>query len=370
MECLGEQSEEQLAEPLPSVSKSINHPEAGGGVESNSSSILPLPLSEHYKKFSISDEVDLPRTNEQLFYSLNFTLEDCSKIECATRDLRNTDEWYRQRQGRLTASDFHKVYSMRKQTDPTTVARCLLSKPDISHLPAVQWGINNEDVARQDYIKEMSSHTIFVCTNAGLVVNPLFPHLGASPDGFVCCDCCGKGLLEIKCPFSGRDIHPSGLRGKPQSCLGEKGVVTSHAYYMQIQGQFVISEKQYCDLVVWTSGGIVIERVFEDANFTEKLITKLTAFYVSNIIPQLIPVQPVKFNSTAFQLAPQESIVDDIVSTDDLLMLFCFCQKEEYGKMIMCEGPDCPYTWFHYGCVGIKRARKGPWFCSDCKNSP
>ena len=80
--------------------------------------------------------------------------------------------------------------------------------------------------------------------------------------------------MEIKCPFTARDIHPSGLRGKPRSCLGEKSVVTSHAYCTQIQGQLVISERQYCDLAVWTPVGIVIERVFVDVNFTEKLITK------------------------------------------------------------------------------------------------
>ena len=79
--------------------------------------------------------------------------------------------------------------------------------------------VNHEDVARQDYMKEMQSHTNFECTNAGLMVNPLFPHLGASPDGFVHCDCCGKGLLEIKCPFTAKDIHPNDLRGKSRSCF-------------------------------------------------------------------------------------------------------------------------------------------------------
>ena len=187
--------EEQHAEPPPLISEPTNPPETRAGAESNLLSVLPLPLSEHYKKFSISEEKDVHTTAEQLFYSLNFSSEECSGIEHATRHQRNSDEWYRQQQGRLTASDFHRVFSMRKQTDPTSVAECLLSKPDISHLPAVQWAINNEDAARQDYIKEMSSHTNFVCTNAGLVVNPLFPHLGASPDGFVCCDCCWKGLL-------------------------------------------------------------------------------------------------------------------------------------------------------------------------------
>ena len=27
------------------------------------------------------------------------------------------------------------------------------------------------------------------------------PRLGASPDGVVQCECCGNGVLEIKCPY-------------------------------------------------------------------------------------------------------------------------------------------------------------------------
>ena len=98
------------------------------------------------------------------------------------------------------------------------------------------------------------------------------------------------------------------------------------------------SERQYCDLGVWTP--VRVERVFVDISFTEKLITKLTAFYVSSIIPQFVPVQPP--NNIAMQPAPQENVADGTASTTDLLILYCSCQKEEFGKMIMCEGLDCP----------------------------
>ena len=40
------------------------------------------------------------------------------------------------------------------------------------------------------------------------IVHPSHPHLGASPDGLLAypdgllmCDCCGLGVLEIKCPY-------------------------------------------------------------------------------------------------------------------------------------------------------------------------
>ena len=100
-EHVGEQNEGQPTEPPPLISESIDHLKAGGGAESNLSNVLPLPLPEHYKKFSISDEYDLPSTAEQLFYSLNFSSEECSRIEHVTQHQRNTDKWYRQGQGRL-----------------------------------------------------------------------------------------------------------------------------------------------------------------------------------------------------------------------------------------------------------------------------
>ena len=34
--------------------------------------------------------------------------------------------------------------------------------------------------------------------STGLHINAKYPHLGASPDGIIVCDCHGKGLLKIK----------------------------------------------------------------------------------------------------------------------------------------------------------------------------
>ena len=45
---------------------------------------------------------------------------------------------------------------MKKQTGPKVVDR-LLKNEDLSHIPAVKWGISKEDAARQAHIKEMVS---------------------------------------------------------------------------------------------------------------------------------------------------------------------------------------------------------------------
>ncbi len=58
-------------------------------------------------------------------------------------------------------------------------------------------------------------------SDRGLCVHPDFPYFGASPDGVVECDCCGRGVIEIKCPFSCRERSFSkASEDSPSFCLG------------------------------------------------------------------------------------------------------------------------------------------------------
>ena len=131
----------------------------------------------------------------------------------------------------------------------------------------------------------MLSHQGFSCTKAGLIINPLYPHLGASLNGFVSRSCCGNGLVEIKCPYSVKDDYPDVLRMKPKTFLNEHGLVMTHKYYTQVQGQLLVSEEKYWDFVVWTPREQVVHRLYPNTNFAEKLLHKLTSFYVQNSLP-------------------------------------------------------------------------------------
>jgi len=47
---------------------------------------------------------------------------------------------------------------------------------------------------------------------------------------------------------------------------------------------------------------------------------------------------------------------------------YCYCNNVSYGAMVQCENsPKCQFDWFHYDCIGLKKAPKGKWFCPDCK---
>lgn len=65
-------------------------------------------------------------------------------------------------------------------------------------------------------------------------------------------------------------------------------MATLHSYYTQVQGQLLITGKEYCDFVVWTPKGIVIDRIHQDFYFTEKLSQKLTVFYVDFMISAIV----------------------------------------------------------------------------------
>ena len=83
-------------------------------------------------------------------------------------------------------------------------------------------------------------------SSSGLMIHTQFPCMGATPDGVVNCECCGKGVLEIKCPYS--CVTKSFLEAAKdrqffvESNNGKSSLKRNHAYYYQIQMQLKLSE--------------------------------------------------------------------------------------------------------------------------------
>lgn len=320
---------------------------------------LPLPLSEVYSNQcdSEDDRSTVLKKAEQVFQALEITDNEVKSIEVATRAQNNSSEWKKQRRGRITASAFHDILVRKDSTAPETIVeRLLYDTKNLKNVLAIKWGREKEDVARTEYqTRKQQTHTNFKCTLSGLVVNPLYPHLGASPDGVIECDCCGVGLLEIKCPYSARLSHPKDMRDKTNFFMKANGLSHTHRYYTQVQGQLAICDKNFCDFVVWTPKGFITERIFRNNNFWEKLITKLTNFYVEHVLPEIMMKKK--------EAAATGSENDNPEKT------YCVCNGLDEGRMIGCaSGSSCKIEWFHYKCVGIKRAPKGDWFCDSCKH--
>ena len=48
---------------------------------------------------------------------------------------------------------------------------------------------------------------------------------------------------------------------------------------------------------------------------------------------------------------------------------YCTCNGFFDSAMIGCANPECQVKWYHFKCVGITKAPKGSWYCSDCKKA-
>lgn len=72
------------------------------------------------------------------------------------------------------------------------------------------------------------------------------------------------------------------------------------------------------------------------------------------------------------ELPGRRSVVDNAkVSAEDSddKTKYCICDSVSYGNMVMCDNDDCDCgrQWFHYHCVGLKKAPTGDWLCPECR---
>ena len=80
---------------------------------------------------------------------------------------------------------------------------------------ATRHGITTEPYAKNELI------TVFKEKGFKIINTREYPHLSASPDLIIECQCCGVKLVEIKCPYSIRDEEPSGnLKQLQETCRG------------------------------------------------------------------------------------------------------------------------------------------------------
>ena len=118
------------------------------------------------------------------------------------------------------------------------------------------WGCDHEKQAIAQYVEAVSpQHVNFETKESGLVINPSYPHFGASPDAFMSCDCCGSGTLEIKCPYCVKTESPENaveMLTYLETDGDDVHLKETETYFYQIQAQLNICEVEYGDFVVWT----------------------------------------------------------------------------------------------------------------------
>ena len=339
--------------------------------ESNLPPLLSNLYRDEYRKLSSSD---LEAKCKEVFTTLRITKCEALYLEHATKNQNGCLEWFEHRVGRITASTCYAATHTNVKCPSQSLIKqiCSTQYNKVVMVPALEWGKNNEEVARKAYSKQQSdSHPGFNCSAMGLVINPKYPHLGASPDGRITCDCCGMGILEIKCPYKYRDCIPTDI-DDPAFCIQRTpdGLMlnSNHQYYYQVQLQLVLCEVSYCDFVVWTPKGIVNIRIQPDEHFFKEINPKLDYFFQQCILPELLTQSLQNPQPCIAPLDPSLNLAQNAYPPP-LSDVYCYCrQGEDERPMIACDNPNCPYQWFHFECVGLSKPPKTKfWYCPDCK---
>ena len=233
--------------------------------------------------------------------TLQLTSQQIRELEMNTKDQSKSQLWYSARRYRLTASSFGRIFQMLPTTHPDSFVKHLLHPKEFS-TKATEWGKENEPKALQKYVEHQlqTGHIDLVTCKAGFVVCELHPFIGASPDAYVFDPSSVNqfGLAEIKCPYKYRELTPTDACKHSDFCckLAIQPDGTSiaelkrtHPYYCQIQGQLAVTERKWCDFVVFTNKGVSVERIKYDREFWEsKLLPKLINFYDNCLCPSIV----------------------------------------------------------------------------------
>jgi hypothetical protein len=179
------------------------------------------------------DAEDMQKLKDKFLLQLRQNHDQIKNIEESTRTQRDSSAWYEQRSVRLTASNFGRVCNMRASTNRSYFVKELLV-PNFSGNKFTKYGIDNEINAFRA-IKQVLTFTIgnvptsiiflykHIFTdinsdqikNCGLFISEQHPFLAASPDGMI-----GDfGLIEIKCPYTARELTPEELLYQKKSNL-------------------------------------------------------------------------------------------------------------------------------------------------------
>ena len=138
----------------------------------------------------------------------------------------------------ITASDMAAACGLNQYCSRQELWERKVNGKTVEVNPNMQWGIDNED----DAINEYEVITGSLVTAGRFCENPSLPLLGCTPDGFIG----DSGILEAKCPqvmYSDIPVY----------------------YLCQMVGQLAITNTSFCDFVVWTPEETHIYRM--DGNF-------------------------------------------------------------------------------------------------------
>lgn len=198
-----------------------------------------------------------------------------------------------------------------------------------------------EPTARRKYCDEMQEdHQNFQAKEIGYMVSSGLPYLGASPDGLVQCDFCGKGIVELKTTIKDSNDIPNDQMFQIQQT-------------MLVVAKLCDLRNIYCDYVIYREDApLHVQRVYPNQDIQDEIVQEGKHRFIHIILPELLA-----------------SSLKHLVGPLGSARLVCYCQRPATCPLAQCQHSDCIFTFFHIACVGLTRNRNwatSKWFCPDC----
>lgn len=171
-------------------------------------------------------------------------------------DQQRTEQWFKDREGKLTASMFAAACGI-GPTSRQAAWRRFFKLETFEGNEATDWGEKHEADALREYKARVWPEADL--SMSGFVAHADIPWVGCSPDVLIGT----TGLGEVKCPFSQQlyDAIPP--------------------YYMaQMQGQMEVTNREWCDFIVWTPEQMSVQRVVRDRTYWQWMYERLAEFWI------------------------------------------------------------------------------------------
>ena len=238
--------------------------------------------------------------------SVSYSGADIRRIAEMTEGQSSNVEWFSQRMGSLTASNFARIlrFMASGRSNPAGLLRQIqnyrqrgMRTVPVTHVPALRWGLKCEPLALKSYQAAIKSHHKDLRVKAsGLCVSDTEPYLRASPDGLVSCACHPQQwIVEVKCPWTARNMDPAdaintGVIKYVRNDSGTFSLIPGavSGYYEQVQGTMAVTGSAHCDFVLWTLCGMLILPVKFDTAFWETSRAALQRFFHQYVVCEIL----------------------------------------------------------------------------------
>ena len=295
----------------------------------------PVVTETSTEILSIIEHAELIKNKENPSYeqetflnSIKLSPSEIAIIYDKTTMQSNSEFWFNQRKGRITASKFKRVFT-RMETlkkidcDPTPLLQDILGEAEKVTTWQMKHGISAERHAKAKYKQVITiKHKNMLFQDPGMTILESEPYISGSPDLELECKCHGKGVCEIKCPPSvPADKAPSPKTYKHLEIReGHVRLKKSSEYYFQIQGQMAITKRSYGDIFIFNiaNRSYHLERIDFDPTFWEQMLHNLKLFWHTFVLPKLLTVKvPLKKLDVHIEPYPSDKSIEMIFSEKD-----------------------------------------------------